>query len=100
MENITIAEYPVGGSSLDLDQFRKFLKDPNIDFILMKNLQGFKSAENEGLIALAGSRTFLWRVYLGLIPDQLKNKSNVINCLKMHRESFEKKLLSVKMFRD
>lgn len=69
---------PLGSSSLDLDVFEKVVltlakQVPTLETVVARNQTKFKDAVSDSLQGQSGSRSFFWRVFLGLVPESGAN---------------------------
>lgn len=61
-----------------------------MNFIEQFNVDHYKDLANKGELLKAGSRTFCWRIFLGIIPEE-KNFTKWVESIKREREIFYKK---------
>ena len=67
--------------------------------VIDKNQNRFVSEHCDSLTRLSGSRSFWWKVFLGLIPDT-NEKDKWIQSLQTHRDLFNKKMSAVLVFKN
>ena len=59
-----VQDNPLGHSTLDADKFKSFYLNGDFNFASLKDL----ALKGDGV--KTGSRTFGWRLFLGVVPDE------------------------------
>jgi hypothetical protein len=61
-----------------------------MNFIEQFHVDKYKELAYKGELLKTGSRTFSWRLFLGIIPEE-KNYAKWVDCIKLERQLFYKK---------
>ena len=78
-----VTSNPLGYSTLNKDRFK-------MNFIEQFNVDKYKEACANGELIKTGSRTFCWRLFLGIIPED-KNFVKWVDSIKLARLNFYEK---------
>ena len=78
-----MTQNPLGYQTLNKDRFK-------LHYIEGFNVEGFKDLSAKGELLKAGSRTFAWRLFLGLVPEE-KNFPKWVSQIRQQRLEFYRK---------
>lgn len=78
-----ISENPLGFSTLDLGKFKK-------TFLSNFDVEKIKDMMLKGKVVDLGTRTFCWRLLLGVIPEE-NSPSKWVDCIRKERQDFYRK---------
>lgn len=94
MTPFSVAENPLGFSTLDIELFKQNALD-------RFNLEAFQEKMLIGEILTLGSRTFYWKLFLGVIPET-SNPAEWVESIRAERTEFYRKTknLSIKKTKD
>lgn len=67
-----------------------------MNFIEQFHVDKYKELTLKGELLKTGSRTFCWRLFLGIIPED-KNFVKWVDCIKQERQTFYKKTGELKI---
>lgn len=101
---IKLSYQPFSITTLDIPNFQKNVLQSSRQYlrsIVDRNQNRFLTNSTDSLLRLSGSRTYIWRLFTGIVPeDGSQNKFKLMSCLQNYRNLYFKKLQSVVIFKN
>ena len=92
---------PLGSTTLNMALFKKTILNSTpsfLQYLISRNQESYLSHACDSLPHLCGSRTFLYRLFLGIVPSDgvgpvgSESRAKFIQCLGRYRELYTEKI--------